>query len=381
MVEIIEYKKRDLCENSIFLNKTQKENINKLLNEYFNELYKIFSKRKIKANIYYSGSLARQEPAILYKNGNYGLDSDIDFVIVTEKSFNKDSWLMNITDWMNSNFPNFQSSVVLTTKKKLSQMRSFVGRDLEYSINSPIYSKIGTINYSPRKILPMNYLEKFVNVLSCYFLHPNMTGELSDSIIYKNIEHFYIKTILEGLRLQFLNEKNLILRYCDLYKYKSHNNIHNLISEKNLISFLKARELRDVFAIPEFDIIGFISNALLKPFEFEVWNENSFNEFFDYYIKSNDFITLFQGCLLLYILFLNKNFFKYDLYSKLKVLLKHTYEICSNNIINLDNLTKNEIIKLLREMRMIYIKKLYYINTNNKEIPDLKQKYKQEVKL
>ena len=364
------------------MSEEQKKMLNRDLNIFFEAVSHEIEKHNIRFNLYLSGSLARGEPSTkLGAEGNILLNSDIDFVLVCDSDFKKNKWLTNITDEINFIYPKYESSFLLTDTQHVSKMKSFVGRDLFLSSKNPIVQMIENINISNVNLEPANYLEAFVNVLSCFFLHPNETGDISESIVYKAQHRFYIKTVLEGLRLQFFNED--LISYTQLYYHKESQLLTNIITPEKITQFLYSREYYDLQRLPRIDLIKFSQDALnnfynlidADPF---ICIENALND-------GLNTIMSYRYALICYILSLNQdgtmNNNYIDIIVELIMSCTDGKEVCKKMEMDLNckinkSMEQKLVIYLLRYFRLEYLKRNYYVNTGIEEIPDLKQKYK-----
>jgi len=294
---------------------------------------------------------------------------------------------MNITHWLNYYYPEFQSSVVLTTIDKINNIRSFLGRDLAFSIDSAVYQQIDDVEYKPIEVSVKNYIENFVNVLSCYFLHPEMTDEKSNSILYKRIDHFYIKTVLEGMRLQFPHPNNQVIRYSELYEKRFSKELTNLLSPEEVKAFLQTRELSEYYSKPKINLSLFAKKAIAGSMDVTKDGKSLFQTVQNFYLSSSDFITCFQSAMLGFIVIIGHetdelndwmNFFGLMLENLLGYKMCQSIKNRNFNFSEIKSLKNGcddykKMIQLMRDIRLIYIKELYYHNTGVREIPDLNQ--------
>lgn len=197
----------DFCKNSIFLSQNEREIVNKVLKTAFDYLVEQFEKRDIQANIYLTGSLARQEPSIYYDNKTgLSLNSDIDLVIVTKQNYLDNEWILHMSSWLKNNYSSLIWSVICLNHWDCNKLKSCMEKDYVLSRKLPIYESFSLPSYIEPIIDIENYFETFINACANYYLHMYWSGETSNGI-YKNVNYQYLKVILESLRFHLYEYK------------------------------------------------------------------------------------------------------------------------------------------------------------------------------
>ena len=380
---------RDFFEQSLFIDKAYRDEVNKQLNEYFGIIGSVFRSKGIKANIYLTGSLARKEPTVFIEEGyNPRLNSDIDFVVGVECDFEHNEWLINITDYLNREFPSFVSSVVLIQNSKLNRVRSNIGRDLLLTIENPILRELDIPKKFDNKVGAQDCLDNIVNQLACYYLHPNMTNENSNSILYKDISKHYLKLIFECLSSLFLDSPNgLTSRISEIYHRRNEKCISNVIDEETLKDLFYAREMRGKYNIPQYDIDKLVLYALEKVVCKIGKSDDIFMALTKKAQTDRNVVSAFQCTMTAWLM--RRGCENNSDICEWSELMANTIEGIDANVqvfegqellkntewrkLIFDNSSEHELIEALRAFRRLYIRHQYFNNTGVSVIPDLLQ--------
>ena len=252
---------------SLFLNYDEKIKLSNAISKHIFNVLNDVKDHGIIANVYLSGSLARREPSVIYRNGHYHLNSDIDFIIILDSEFNNDeNWLMNITDYLNRKYPSYKDSVIIAPKEKMNHFISCIGKDFELGLNNPLYESFPIIKETVTRVTKDDLFDCIVHQFTCYYLNSAFLEGHKD-IFNKDINYSYIKMLLECLRIQLYDTGYEYIRYYNIY-----SNAESLgkllgVNSHDIIGLLKARELFGKEKIPSIKLFDFLVYTICRLFE------------------------------------------------------------------------------------------------------------------
>lgn len=363
------------AEKSIFLSKKQKNEVNNMLVNTFNRVGDYLSGYKCEANLYLSGSLARKEPCIKTIKNRVELTSDIDYVIVC-KHMEDDAKFVHITREVNKLCPDFQNSFVVIDEDKIQRIQSFFSRDLSLTFEKPLYKSFDLATIPSYRVDSLNCIESITTQLACYILHPDFTYDKTGSSFFRKSEYHWIKSILESVRLLFIERD--VIAYNDVIHYDLISEINHIISKDDLLEIIRSRELTEKCEIGKESIYQFVYDIFVyffgKSTEKQLCNLMI--------LKIVDQYTCFQYAVLSLFFYLHrKNRIWLKAFADIIGEIQFAPKTLTDNIkesvmkcLNIfDGNAIEEIIVSFRKVRNIYVELLHYKNTQEDVFSDIQQ--------
>lgn len=292
--------KKDFCQNSVFLNQTQKDQLNNQLNNYFEEISSKFIQSNIPANVYLSGSLARQEPSVIIEFGKQRLFSDIDLVISLSYANivpTKLRWLSKFKKSLKSSYPDYDISVSFIDLNKLKHVKSCFGRDILCSAINPIYEGSPLrelVITSPQRV---GFLENLVHQMGIYYLNLAATS--------LELQYHHIKLILECLRVQLNEIEENLIGFYSVYEKRFSPQVAKILSPNMIEELVKARELFGSFPVPNVNITKIIKKSIKNYFKINdnnAENNDILEALYSKQRQSSDLLNSFQLALLTFVI-------------------------------------------------------------------------------
>lgn len=232
------------CSNSVYLSQSQRDRIDAQVFDVVDMIRDACHQRRVAVNVYLSGSLARQEPAIRCLGaGHDRLVSDFDFVVITPENEITDPWLLDLQNWLMVARPSLSTSVFFVPLNYVDSLQSGVARDLARSQSSYIYRSLDV----PRVVTPEQssgeLLELLVHQAGGYLLYPDPPDRKS-GLYFRTDKHYHrLKMILEAIRaIGIANEVELSGYFDIARKSRELEGVVGLASG-DLEQIVRAREL------------------------------------------------------------------------------------------------------------------------------------------
>lgn len=300
-------------------------------------------------NLYLTGSLARKEPSAHVLQNKVVLDSDFDWVLVTE-TWEECIYLyrLGITDKISIIDPEIHDSVIIDSVEKLKNLKSFVAADLINEIHTPIMHSIKLTDAKlPNYTLTCSdYFDKMIASISVLVSSKDDSGA---SILYKHGEKYYQSKLTMACITAITNSLNLKTGLSLLDQYVS-------LTELTKSGWILARERQD-YALYENVNNTLINISTQKMFGCSV--EQLVNELLSYPLTN---LKHTQGIFLAaYYMYWGTE----DIQQTIESVLKK-YRIQPGLLMDR---------RKMRQIRLEYLRQQNYINLGHNLIPDLKGVY------
>lgn len=364
--------------HTIFLNDGEKKQLSDHISDHINQVLSDISEHHIIANVYLTGSMARQEPSVRFDKNGYTLNSDIDFIIVVSPKCKNTDWLMTITNYLNKRYPNYHDSVIVVSKQAIDNFISCIGKDLEIGFRNPLFESFSVSKNKIIQITKDDLFDCVVHQCTCYYL--NATS-ISNTSLNKDINYSYIKMLLECLRVQLYDTGYEYIGYYDVFLQANRLSNQCDISVDVIISLLKSRELFGKVSPPEINtsdlILCTIANLFSLP-QINILEENVLSFLIQRAEKSDTFLKKFQCATVLFALSIEVNPLYKDIFLKESYFILYSIRNFIPKSLMLDEWNKGDISNkfycvknLLISLKKVYLEHLTIKDTGESGFSDI----------